>query len=120
MAGVGLPLAGRPARRQAPALYKTSREQPALGLGFGDAADAEDEGGGAAAAVVLLLRLLDRVFGLGEHAVEFVEDLVLGPIVVLQVLQPLEVGDDDTARVAEHVRDQLDVAALLKDLVRLV
>ncbi len=45
------------------------------------------------------------------------QHLVALPVEILQVLQPLEVGDDHAARVAEHVGDDLDVVALREDLV---
>ena len=43
-------------------------------------------------------------------------DLLLLPEVLLEALHPLEVGDDDAARVREHVGEDED-AAVLEDLV---
>ena len=57
----------------------------------------------------LLERLVDDVLELGV-------DLVLLPEVLLEALHPLEVGDDDAARVREHVGQDED-ALVLEDLV---
>ena len=60
--------------------------------------------------------------GLGERAtdnrVELRVHLRLLPEVLLQALHPLEVGDDDAARIREHVGEDED-APLLEDLVGL-
>ena len=57
----------------------------------------------------LLERLVDDLLELGV-------DLVLLPEVLLEALHPLEVGDDDAARVREHVGQDED-ALVLEDLV---
>ena len=90
------------------------------GFGVADPLDAERLGREPAAEAEGAFLHLDGRLGLVEDAEQFGHDLVAVPIVVLFVLQPLEVGYDHPARVAEHVGDDIDVAAFLNDAIRLV
>ena len=58
-------------------------------------------------------RLVERA---RDDVVQLRVHLVLLPEVLLEALHPLEVGDDDAARVREHVGQDED-AALVEDLV---
>ncbi len=89
-------------------------------LGGGDALDAEGEGGEAAGELEFALLVFDGGFGAVEDDVELGDDFVARPIEVLEVLEPLEVGDDDAAGVAEDVGDDFEVVALVEDDVGLV
>ena len=65
-----------------------------------------------AKAVTFDLRLVQHGFQAGD-------DFTFGPEVVLEVLHPLEVGNGDAAGIAEHVRDDEDIATGVEDAVRL-
>src|SRR5215212_4131909 len=54
--------------------------------------------------VVLLGTLVHRLVGLAHDLAEAVVDVLLVPAEMLEVLHPLEVGDDDAAGVGHHVR----------------
>ena len=68
------------------------------------------------ARLVLLARLPGLPEGPRDDVVQPRVDLLFLPEVLLQALHPLEVGDDDAARVREHVREDED-ALVLEDLV---
>src|SRR5664280_2611788 len=88
-----------------------SGEQPAFFFGLGDALNAKGEGREPPAELHLTLLVVDARLGLVEDGVKFRQHFAAGPIVVLQVLQPFEVGDDDPARIAEHVGNDLNLLA---------
>ena len=80
------------------------REDAADLGGIDDAADGEDVGGLAHGAGFGVADGGDFGVGVIEEALEARVDLVLLPEEGLQVLHPLEVGDDDAAGVGEDVR----------------
>ena len=53
-----------------------------------------------------------------EDAEEFVGDFGLSPKEALEVLDPLEVGDDDATGIAENIRDKEDVIPLIDHQIR--
>src|SRR3954462_10340580 len=92
--------------------------QTARGGRLGNALDRQPVCGQAHREVSLLLRLPRLVEGARDDLVQALVDLRLLPEVLLEALDPLEVRDDDAARIREHVRkDQHAVA--LENLVRL-
>src|ERR1035438_1617270 len=95
-------------------------EESAALFRLGHTADSEGEGCETATELKLLLLGVDRGFCAAENAEKFLDNLVAAPVVVLKVLEPLEVRHDHPARIAQDIRDQLDIAALRDDLVRRV
>src|SRR5579864_784751 len=86
--------------------------------GVGDALHGQRIGGEPHVDPLVDRRVEDLVEGARDHVVQLGVDLLLLPEEGLQVLHPLEVGDDHTARVGDDVGDQED-AALVEDGVRL-
>src|SRR5215218_2706849 len=83
---------------------------------LGDALHREPVGGHPHARSLLLLRHDRLLEGAGDDVVEPLVHLFLLPEVLLEPLHPLEIGDDDAARIREHVREDED-APVLEDLV---
>src|SRR5450756_1853881 len=70
----------------------------------------------SAASDVYKRQIVDTVECLGHDTVKLLIDFLLRPVVTVVVLNPLEVGDGDTASVAQNVRDDKS-AVLLKNFV---
>src|ERR1700675_2764130 len=87
------------------------RVQPADLVGVGHAADAFHERGGAQVHVVFLRGIPHPCERAGHDLLQAGDDLALLPEVELEPLDPLEVGDDDAARVGEDIGDDDDAAA---------
>src|SRR5450830_806869 len=66
--------------------------------------------------LVLGVHIVDTVECLGHDTVKLLVDFLLRPVVTVVVLNPLEVGDGDTAGVAQNVRNDKSTI-LLKNLV---
>ena len=81
-----------------------------------DALHRDPVGGHAEARRVALARVPGLLEGTSDDVVELRVHLVLAPEVLLQTLHPLEVRDDDPARVREHVGEH-ENASLLEDRV---
>src|SRR6266511_2922871 len=79
--------------------------------GFYYAADAQHHRCLAHGDAVLLRHRRNVAVGAGDDAMQALVDLVFFPEVELEVLHPLEVGDDDAAGVGEDVRDEDDTVA---------
>src|SRR5450756_2841636 len=62
------------------------------------------------------VHIVDTVECLGHDTVKPLVDFLLGPVVSVVVLNPLEVGNGNATGVAQNVRDDKS-AVLLKDLV---
>jgi len=75
-------------------------EQPALLLGFGHALDAQSQRGQPAAEFHDPHLVIHRSLGLVENRMEFGEYFIPSPVIVLIVLQPFEVGNDNPTGIA--------------------
>src|SRR5688500_17682767 len=78
----------------------------------GYALDSDEIGGGAHVDFFAAGHAGDVDVGAEQDLLHSVIDLIFVPEEVLQVLYPLEVGDDHTARVGEDVRHQIDSAVV--------
>src|SRR5437868_432729 len=75
---------------------------------LGDAHDGGAVCGHPHARLALLAELPRLLEGAADDVAELDVDLVLLPEVLLQPLDPFEVGDDDASGVREHVREDQD------------
>src|SRR2546426_5467804 len=79
--------------------------EPPDSVAFGDAADALHEGGRPQARAFLGTERPHAVEGARHDLLQPCRDLALAPEVVLEILDPLEIRDDDAAGVREDVGD---------------
>src|SRR5438874_88699 len=95
------------------------REQATRSLRFHDAFDADSHRCHAVRNFVRLGASDDLGEGMLHDAEEFVGHFCFAPHESLQTLHPFEIGDDDTARVAQDVgNDEKFGPALIENLVR--
>src|SRR5262249_49579047 len=64
-------------------------------------------------------KLIDVIKGCRHDFPESLIDFVFVPKIILQILDPLKIGDDDPPRVGQDVGNEEYVASVVNDLVRL-
>src|SRR5262249_37189070 len=95
-------------RLMCPPSCVVSRMQPAPQLLLGDLLHAQAQSGGAHGHAALAGQAAYLVERLEHQLFQLVVDLLLAPQELLDVLDPLKVGDRDAAGVAQDVRDDED------------
>lgn len=81
---------------------------PAHDLGFHDALEADHEGGHAERHIASLRQGHHLLVAGSNELFELRVDILFIPAELLEILDPLEVGDDDTAGVGQDIRHHRD------------
>ena len=96
-------------------LLAASRKQPPREFGFAHPFHADRHGGRAIRDAVLAPALDNQAPGTTERAFQPLHHFLLRPEILLQILHPFEIADDNPAGVAENVGDHENLVVALRE-----